>query len=89
MSIAKSYTIVTPDGNPDSIKIVSEGNWNGEMVVCSRDRYLSLRKNPEYTHLLDRPGVYVLIGKNEESQLPLIYIGEGDPIRDRLSQHEL
>jgi hypothetical protein len=31
--------------------------------------------------------VYVLVGPPEESGLPRIYVGEGDPIRPRLEQH--
>jgi hypothetical protein len=34
-----------------------------------------------------RTGVYVLVGPPEESGLPRIYVGEGDPIRPRLEQH--
>lgn len=36
---------------------------------------------------LDRTGVYVLVGPPEESGLPRVYVGEGDPIRPRLEQH--
>ena len=36
---------------------------------------------------LNRTGVYVLVGPPEESGLPRIYVGEGDPIKPRLEQH--
>jgi len=36
---------------------------------------------------LARTGVYVLSGPPEQSGLPRIYVGEGDPIRPRLEQH--
>ncbi len=31
--------------------------------------------------------MYVLVGPPEESGLPRVYVGEGDPIRPRLEQH--
>lgn len=46
MTNAKAYTIITPDGNPDSMKIISEGNWNGEIVFSSRERYLTPGAKP-------------------------------------------
>ena len=36
---------------------------------------------------LTRTGVYVLVGPPEESGLPRVYVGEGDPIKPRLEQH--
>ena len=36
---------------------------------------------------LARTGVYVLVGPAEESGLPRVYVGEGDPIKPRLEQH--
>jgi hypothetical protein len=36
---------------------------------------------------LTRTGVYVLLGPPEESGLPRVYVGEGDPIKPRLEQH--
>jgi hypothetical protein len=32
--------------------------------------------------------VYVLVGGSEDSALPTIYVGEGDPVKDRLTQHQ-
>ncbi|MFN5624043.1 MAG: GIY-YIG nuclease family protein, partial [Planctomyces sp.] len=34
-----------------------------------------------------KTGVYVLIGTSDDSILPVIYVGEGDPVRNRLNQH--
>ncbi len=87
MTNAKAYTIITPDGNPDSMKIISEGNWNGEIVFCSRERYLTARSEARYKQQLERPGVYILIGISDESTHPKIYIGEGDPIIGRIAIH--
>jgi hypothetical protein len=89
MSTPKAFSIITPDGNPDSMKIITEGNWNGEMVFCSRERYLTARNEPRYKQQLERPGVYILIGSSDDSSFPKIYVGEGDPINTRLSQHDV
>ncbi len=31
--------------------------------------------------------MYVLVGGSDESSLPVIYVGEGDPVKDRLNWH--
>ena len=36
---------------------------------------------------MKRAGVYALIGRDAESQIPRLYVGEGDPIGPRLDQH--
>jgi hypothetical protein len=36
---------------------------------------------------LGRTGVYVLVGPPEETGLPRVYVGEGDPVKPRLEQH--
>jgi hypothetical protein len=36
---------------------------------------------------LQSPGIYILVGENEDSTLPRIYIGQADPLHRRLSQH--
>lgn len=38
---------------------------------------------------VSRTGVYILVGPPEGSDLPRIYIGEGDPIRPRIDQHAI
>ena len=70
MSTPKAFSIITPDVNPDSMKIITEGNWNGEMVFCSRERYLTARNEPRYKQQLERPGVYILIGASDDSSFP-------------------
>lgn len=67
MSIGNTYTIVVPDGDPDSIKIIHKGNWMGELVQFSRESYKRNRNTSPYKEILDRPGVYILIGPDEFS----------------------
>jgi hypothetical protein len=90
MSTGNTYTIVVPDGDPDSIKIVNKGNWVGSLVQFSRESYKNNRNTTPYKETLDRPGVYILIGpdeQNESSSGIKVYIGEGDGIKGRIESH--
>jgi hypothetical protein len=78
-----SIRIFLADGQPDGLKIIEKSNWTGCGVVCPRPIFSEAKGRREFT----RTGVYVLVGPSEKSDLPQIYIGEGDPIRPRLEQH--
>jgi hypothetical protein len=74
-----------PGGDPDGIRTIEKSNWSGTGIVFPRSLMLEAKGRPE----LSRTGVYVLTGPPEESGLPRVYIGEGDPIRPRLDQHAI
>lgn len=78
-----SITVFVPDGDPDSLRLVEKSNWTGIGVVFNRTNYKQVVIQEEF----NKTGVYVLVGSSEGSGLPLIYIGEGDPVKDRLNQH--
>lgn len=78
-----SLRIFIPDGSPDGLRIVEKSLWTGTGVVCPRALFASAKVRPEF----QRTGVYLLLGPAEESGLPLLYVGEGDPVRPRLEQH--
>jgi len=78
-----SIKIFVPDGDPDGLRLVEKSNWTGIGVVFNRTTYKQVVDRPEFA----RTGVYVLVGSPEGSGLPTIYVGEGDPVKDRLSQH--
>ena len=78
-----SITIFVPDGDPDSLRLVEKSNWTGIGVVFNRTNYKQVVIQEEFS----KTGVYVLVGSSEGSGLPTIYIGEGDPVKDRLNQH--
>jgi hypothetical protein len=78
-----SIRIFVPDGDPDGLRLVEKSNWTGVGVVFKRTNYKQVVGRPEF----DRTGIYVLVGGSEESALPMIYVGEGDPVKDRLNQH--
>jgi hypothetical protein len=81
----RAFTIrmFLPDGTPEGIKWVDKSNWIGRAVVFPRSRFADLRRRPEFT----KAGIYVLLGQAEGDELPTMYIGEGDPIADRLISH--
>jgi hypothetical protein len=83
MSIPYSIRMFLPDGDPDGLRLIEKSNWTGLGVVFSRSGYKDALKREEF----QRTGVYVLVGTSEESSLPTIYLGEGDPVRPRLDSH--
>jgi Domain of unknown function (DUF4357) len=80
-----SIHIFLADGHPDGLREVQKPGWTGHAIVCPRSSFPEEKARDEFT----RPGVYVLFGPSEESDLPTVYIGEGDPTRPRLEQHYL
>ncbi|WP_338670164.1 GIY-YIG nuclease family protein [Pseudodesulfovibrio methanolicus] len=78
-----SIKIYLPGGDPDGLRLIEKSNWTGIGVVFSRSGYKEALKRDEF----QRTGVYVLVGSSEDSSLPTLYIGEGDPVRPRLDSH--
>ncbi|MGE0406421.1 MAG: GIY-YIG nuclease family protein, partial [Candidatus Korobacteraceae bacterium] len=74
--------IICIDGTAEGVRIVSNFNWSGQCVVCSRDAYEKEPNRKEF----DASGVYLLIGP-PAPDLPLIYVGEGDTVNKRLRAH--
>jgi hypothetical protein len=78
-----SIKIFLPGGDPDGIRTIEKSNWSGAGIVIPRALIGEAKSRRE----LSRTGVYVLVGPPEESGLPRVYVGEGDPIKPRLEQH--
>ena len=78
-----SIKIFLPGGDPDGLRTIEKSNWSGAGLVVPRSLLGEAKQRREFM----RTGVYVLVGPPEESGLPRIYVGEGDPIRPRLEQH--
>lgn len=78
-----SIRIFLAEGTPSGLKFVEKSNWTGVGIVCPRPRFTSVKDRKEFT----RAGVYVLIGPSDSSDRPLVYVGEGDPVRTRLEDH--
>lgn len=82
---SRPYTIklFMPNGNPNSIKVIEKMNWTGVGIEMSRDDWDTHKNRKEF----DQAGVYILFGYDESSDLPKIYIGQGDGIRKRIDAH--
>src|SRR4051812_20420910 len=78
-----SIKIFLPDGSPEGLKIVEKSNWTGCGVVCPRSLFPQAKQRPEF----NRTGIYILVGSLAKPELPRIYIGEGDPILNRIKEH--
>jgi len=83
--ISPPYTIriFIPDGNPASIKVIDKMNWTGVGLEVSRDSWQTHRNREEF----NQAGIYILIGQDEDSDLPVVYIGQGDGVRSRIDAH--
>ncbi len=78
-----SIRIFLPAGS-DGLRIVEKSNWTGLGVMCPRAVFSSAKSRPEFS----KTGVYLLVGPPaDDGGLPLVYIGEGDPVWSRLEQH--
>lgn len=82
-----SFTIriFVPDGDPEGVRLIDRMNWTGSGIIFPREKWPSTKQRLEFA----RAGVYILSGYKEEEKddLPTIYVGEGDLIRDRIDSH--
>lgn len=78
-----SIHMFLPDGDPEGLRIISRSNWTGVGVAFTRAGYKTASKEDEFAST----GVYILVGVDEDSSLPAVYIGEGDPVLNRLNNH--
>jgi len=76
--------IFVPDGDPEGVRLIDRMNWTGLGIVFPREKWPTTKQRLEFS----RTGLYILVGyKNETDDLPTIYIGEGDVIRNRIESH--
>lgn len=78
-----SLRIFVADGDPDGLRLVERSNWIGKAVVFPRALLPAIKKRDEF----QQTGVYLLLGPREDGEGEKLYIGEGDPVRDRLESH--
>src|SRR5271169_4009277 len=77
--------IFVPDGDPEGVRLIDRMNWTGHGIVFPREKWPTTKQRSEFS----RTGVYILTGYDEgaNEDLPTIYIGEGDVIRNRIESH--
>jgi hypothetical protein len=83
--VADPYTIriFVPDGDPQGVRVIDRMNWTGQGIVFPREKWIDTRSRKAFNH----PGVYVLVGLTNDDDLPTIYVGEGDGVRERIDTH--
>ena len=72
-----------PDGDPNSFKIIDKMNWTGIGLEVARDTWTTQKRRKEF----EQAGVYILVGNDEETELPILYIGQGDGVKGRIDSH--
>lgn len=72
--------LVLRDADPAGIVVATRDNWTGIAYALPAEDFTRL------PIALDKPGVYALLGtdENEESGSPVLYLGEADAIANRL-----
>jgi hypothetical protein len=76
--------IFVPDGDPEGVRLIDRMNWTGLGIAFPRSKWTEVRQRPEFI----RAGVYILVGYQEqEDDLPTIYVGQADGVRDRIEAH--
>lgn len=81
----KSYTIkiFMPDGDPNNIIVVNKMNWTGTGIKISRTEWDNNKNRPD----VNCSGIYILLGYNGSDDIPTIYIGQGEVVRERIDSH--
>jgi len=78
--------IFVPDGDPDGIRLFDRMNWTGLGLAFPRSKWNEVKSRPE----MRKAGVYILIGYKEgDEDLPTLYIGQADGVRDRIDSHQI
>jgi hypothetical protein len=78
-----SVRIYLQDGSVDGVKIVARSKWSGRALVIPRSSLSTEISRDE----LNAPGVYVLVGPDDQKCRETIYVGAMDPISKDLEEH--
>lgn len=83
-SAGRNIRLFLVDGTSSGLITAEIMNWTGHVLAGSRSGIVRFLDRPE----LDRTGVYFLFGRDpEDPDTEIVYIGESDNVRKRLSQH--
>jgi hypothetical protein len=85
MTKPRSINIFLLDGDPNGVRVAQISMSTIQAIAFRRNQ---LRRVREAFSEIERPGVYILIGADEEAQdIQLAYIGESEGVGARLSYH--
>lgn len=80
----QTLKIFLADGIAEGLKVIEKSNWVGKCISCSRSQFSKVKDRVEFR----KTGVYLIYGLDINSNQPIIYIGEGDPVLQRLEAHD-
>lgn len=69
--------LFAPSGSPAGVLVASRDDWPGRAIIFPRELVGEVKGRKEYAE----PGAYLLVSANK------MYIGEGDPVGDRIDRH--
>lgn len=81
MADAFTVELLFRDGRPNGIIKAELSGWSGEVLVAPRVQISEVLKD----ELSRRTGVYILVKEDEDR--PVIYVGEGECVGDRIREH--
>lgn len=82
MALPFSVKVLVATGDPEGLRVIEKGGWNGRGLVFPRNRFSEVKDEEP----LQNAGVYILWGSGL-SRLPDVYIGEGSRLVSRLESH--
>lgn len=77
MSSPFTTKLFAPSGSPDGVIVASRDDWTGRAIIFPRELVGEVKGRKEYSE----PGVYLLVSARK------MYIGEGDPVGNRIDSH--
>lgn len=80
---AATIKLFLTTGDAQSLRVAELSNWNGKAFAAPRTEFDALLKR----EAIEKPGVYFLLGEDEQTGNQAAYIGEAEVVRDRLKQH--
>lgn len=87
MTLGKNIRIYLKDGTVSGIKLAEVVNLTIQAISCPRNKLSDL--NIHFQKETNKPGVYFLLGFDEEENKNIVYIGEAENVWDRLKSHDL
>ncbi|PCI23917.1 hypothetical protein COB57_06300 [Candidatus Peregrinibacteria bacterium] len=83
--LGKTIQIYLTDGNPRGIRVADITSRTIQALLIPRSHLKEGLSRPE----IEGVGIYLLFGETESSTKPLVYIGEAEDCKKRISQHNL
>lgn len=84
MSNPFTIRIFVPEGDPEGLRIIDRQSSPSKFFAFPRNKWEQIRNRVE----LEGAGIYILTGySNPEDELPTIYVGQADTIKNRIENH--